>query len=183
MQAADIFLLDVQIAHAGMDQRNVHMLAREFSDKFKKKFTAVHHHLLCGLKGGDRMDPLEMKMSKSKPDSAIFIHDSEEEINSKIKKAYCPEKITKGNPVAEIAMYLILRENPLKIERPEKFGGDMEITSKEELEKVYLEGNLHPIDLKNAVAGELSKMLKPSRDYFEKNKNYLEELKDLKMTR
>jgi len=183
MQAADVFLLDVQIAHAGMDQRNVHMLAREFSDKFKKKFASVHHHLLPGLKGGERMDPMEMKMSKSKPDSAIFIHDSEDEIKSKIKKAFCPEKQVEGNPIAEIAIYLILRDKPLKIERPDKFGGDAEFKDQQEFKSVYEKGELHPMDLKNVVTNELIEMLKPSREYFSKNKEYLEQLTNLKITR
>lgn len=183
MQAADIFLLDVQIAHAGMDQRNVHMLAREFSSKFNKKFTAVHHHLLPGLKGGERMDPLEAKMSKSKPGSAIFIHDSEEEIKKKISKAFCPEKTGTGNPVYEIAQHLILRDKKMKIERPAKFGGDLELANAEELEKIYTAGKLHPMDLKNTVANELITMLKPVRTYFSKHKEYLKQIQDIGITR
>ncbi len=33
------------------------------------------------------------KMSKSDPDSAIFMEDSVEDVNRKIKKAFCPEKV------------------------------------------------------------------------------------------
>lgn len=192
LQAADIFLLDVQIAHAGMDQRKVHMLARELAPKFNKKFVALHTHLLPGLIGGSRMNPqgmktgedtdskvdqeVEVKMSKSKPDSAIFIHDSEAEIKRKISKAYCPEKVANGNPIVEYAEYLILRDKSMKIERPAKFGGDIELTGADELKKIYLEGKLHPMDLKAAVTRELSEILKPSRDYFEKHKEYLTQL-------
>ena len=207
MQAADIFLLDVQIAHAGMDQRKAHMLAREVAGKFKKKFAAVHSHLLPGLQGVGRMngpptdetfqaalkgeqgkdDIVEMqteaKMSKSKPDSAIFVHDSEEEIRRKISKAFCPEKIIEGNPIIEYAEHLILRDREMKVERPTKFGGDLAIANSEELRRTYLEGKLHPMDLKNAVAGELIGMLKPSRDYFAKHKEYLEQIKDIEITR
>lgn len=199
LQVADIFLLDVQIAHAGMDQRKVHMLARELAPKFNKKFVALHTHLLPGLVGGSRMNPegtktgedtdtkieqeVEVKMSKSKPDSAIFIHDSVEEIQRKIKKAYCPEKIAEGNPIIEYAEYLVLRDKALKVERPAKFGGDVEFADAEELKKTYLEGKLHPMDLKAAVARELIDMLKPSRDYFAKNKEYLEQLGKEDITR
>lgn len=194
MQAADIFLLDVQIAHAGMDQRKVHMLARELSHTYKKQFVAVHSHLLPGLQGSKRMDPnatteqkedamLEAKMSKSIPGSAIFIHDSEEEINSKIKKAYCPEKTVEGNPMIEYAEYLLLRDSKLKIERPEKFGGDLEIADAAELKAVFSEGKLHPMDLKTAVARGLASALKPSRDYFAKHPEYLESMRELKITR
>jgi tyrosyl-tRNA synthetase len=191
MQAADIFMLDVQIAHAGMDQRKVHMLARELSHSYKKDFVAVHHHLLPGLQGGARMDPnsskedqvLEAKMSKSVPGSAIFIHDSEDEIKAKIKKAQCAEKVVEGNAVIEYAEYLVLRDRGLKIERPAKFGGDIEITSTEELKSIYSEGKLHPMDLKNAVARELCGILRPSREYFEKNKEYLEQISAKDITR
>ncbi|MFH1785784.1 MAG: tyrosine--tRNA ligase [Candidatus Micrarchaeota archaeon] len=197
MQAADIFLLDVQIAHAGMDQRKVHMLAHELAPKFNKKICAVHGHLLPGLQGPGRMNApgvetgvdskvdgeMDAKMSKSKPDSAIFVHDSEEEIARKIKKAYCPEKIIKGNPVIEYAEYLVLRDKPLKVERPEKFGGDIEFITSEELKKIYTDGKLHPMDLKAAVTREVSAMLKPSRDYFNKNKEYLDQLKVDDITR
>lgn len=198
MQAADIFKLDVQIAHAGTDQRKVHMLAKELSKSYKKQFVAVHHHLLTGLQGIQRMDTsikgkenkesgeqteIDAKMSKSIPNSAIFIHDSEDEIKNKIKKAYCPEKIVEGNPMIDYAEYLVLRDKPMKVERPEKFGGDLEITSAEELKKIFTEGKLHPVDLKAAVARELITMLKPSREYFAKHHEYLEQVKEIRVTR
>ncbi|MFH1520364.1 MAG: tyrosine--tRNA ligase [Candidatus Micrarchaeota archaeon] len=199
LQAADIFLLDVQIAHAGMDQRKVHMLARELAPKFNKKFVALHTHLLPGLIGGSRMNPqgmktgedvdskvdqeVDVKMSKSKPDSAIFIHDSEAEIKRKISKAYCPEKIVEANPIIEYAEFLVLRDKAMKIERPAKFGGDLEITDADEMKKIYLEGKLHPMDLKAAVTRELTEILKPSRDYFEKHKEYLAQLNAGDITR
>ncbi|NYZ73789.1 tyrosine--tRNA ligase [Candidatus Micrarchaeota archaeon] len=191
MQAADIFMLDAQIAHAGMDQRKVHMLARELSHSYKKEFVAVHHHLLPGLQGGARMDPnaskedqvIEAKMSKSIPGSAIFIHDSEDEIKAKIKKAQCAEKVVEGNAVIEYAEYLMLRDKPLKVERPAKFGGDIELADAAELKKIYADGKLHPMDLKNAVAKELAEILRPSREYFEKHKEYLEQITAKDITR
>ncbi|HID72676.1 TPA: tyrosine--tRNA ligase [Candidatus Micrarchaeota archaeon] len=188
MQAADIFKLDVQIAHAGMDQRKVHMLAWEIARKQGKKFVSVHGHLLPGLQGVQRMNPTEdekidAKMSKSVPGSAIFIHDSEELIKKKINKAHCPEKVLEGNPIIEYADYLILRDGPMKVERPEKFGGDLEIATPEELQKVYTEGKLHPADLKNAVSEALIEKLKPCREYFHRHKHYLEEIDGATVTR
>jgi tyrosyl-tRNA synthetase len=188
MQVADVFKLGVQIAFSGMDQRKAYMLAIEAARKRKYDFVSVHGRLLAGLHGIQRMSPTqeqieEAKMSKSKPSSAIFIHDSEDEIKSKIKKAYCPEKTVEGNPVIEYAEYLVMRDKPLKIERPEKFGGDIEFENPEEMKKVYSEGKLHPLDLKNAVARELIDMLKPSRDYFAKHKEYMKQLKVSDVTR
>jgi tyrosyl-tRNA synthetase len=179
MQAADIWKLGVDIMQAGIDQRKVHVLSREMSDKaHRKKAVAVHGRLLMGLQGPVKMgfetnekDDIEIssKMSKSKPETCIYIHDSEDDIKKKIGKAYCPEKQTENNPVMEMAEFLVMRdEKSLKIERPAKFGGDIEFGNIEELKKTYSEGKLHPMDLKAGVGRELAAMLKPSRDYFAK---------------
>jgi tyrosyl-tRNA synthetase len=185
MQAADIFALGVDIAHAGIDQRKVHMLTREIADKHgKKKPVAIHHRLLMGLLGPQKMgfEPndsedveISSKMSKSKPDSAIFIHDSEAEIARKVRGAYCPEKSAENNPILEMCENFILRDDKavLRIERAAKFGGDVEFAGYEELKNAYVSGKLHPMDLKSATASALAKMLEPSRKYFEKHPELL----------
>ncbi|VVB56744.1 Tyrosine--tRNA ligase [uncultured archaeon] len=196
MQVADVWALEADIAQAGMDQRKVHVLAREVADKLKKpKVVAVHGSLLSGLLGpGKRMDAgphpasnadapaadadalmIANKMSKSNPDSCIFVHDAEAEITRKLKKAYCPEKVVEDNPIVQMAETFVLRERPLQIERPEKFGGNLEIASARELHSIYSAGKLHPMDLKNAVSRELISMLKPARDYFAKHPQLLEQ--------
>jgi tyrosyl-tRNA synthetase len=184
MQAADIHMLGVDIAHAGMDQRKVHMLAREVAEKHKwKKPVALHHKLLMGLLGPQKMGfeeneaddtAISSKMSKSKPDSCIFIHDSEAEIARKVKSAYCPEKMAENNPVLEMCEVFIMRNGaPLKITRPAKFGGDAEFATYSELVSAYTGGKLHPMDLKNATAAALARMLEPSRKYFDARKELL----------
>ena len=184
MQVADILMLDVDIAHAGMDQRKVHMLAREVAEKHKrKKPVAIHHSLLMGLLGPQKMGfeenekddtAISSKMSKSKPDSCIFIHDSEEEIARKVKSAYCPEKVAENNPVLEMCDVFIMRNGaPLKVTRPAKFGGDVEFATYSELRDAYVAGKLHPMDLKNATAQALAAILEPSRKYFESRKELL----------
>ncbi|MEM2137819.1 MAG: tyrosine--tRNA ligase [Candidatus Anstonellaceae archaeon] len=186
MQAADIQVLDADIAHAGIDQRKVHMLAREISEKhgWKKKPVALHHKLLMGLQGPQKMGfeenaaddlAISSKMSKSKPDSAVFIHDSEEEIARKLRGAYCPEKTAESNPILEMCEHFVFRNerSVLKVTRPAKFGGDVEFASYSELEAAYISGKLHPMDLKSATASALAKMLEPSRKYFEKHAELL----------
>ena len=184
MQVADIFMLGVDIAHAGIDQRKVHMLAREMAEKHKrKKPVALHHSLLMGLQGPQKMGfeeneaddtAISSKMSKSKPDSCIYIHDSEAEIARKVKSAYCPEKTAENNPVLEMCNHFIMRGGlPLHITRPAKFGGDTDFATYSELESAYREGKLHPMDLKNATASSLAEMLAPSRKYFEAHKELL----------
>src|SRR4030042_6738440 len=70
MQVSDIFYLKLDVAYGGMDQRHAHMLARDVSKKLEKKPpVAVHTPLLTGLQADSRMNPIENKMSKSKPDS------------------------------------------------------------------------------------------------------------------
>ncbi len=171
MQVADIYDMKLDIALGGMDQRHAHMLARDMAEKLGyKKPVAIHTVILAGLRGSGRMDPFEMKMSKSKEGSAIFLDDSEEDIRRKIKKAYCPP-ISDGNPILQIAKHIIFSyySNKFVIPRSEKWGGDLIYKSYEELEKSYLNKELHPMDLKNAISEELIKILKPVREYSERN--------------
>jgi len=195
MQAADAFRLGVDIMQAGMDQRKVHVLAREVAEKLgRKKPVAIHGHLLMGLQQASRMGydvdaKLDMeisgKMSKSKPQSCIYIHDSEEQIAQKLKDAFCPAKQVDGNRVIELCEYILLRDEKsvLDIERPTKFGGNAQFGGIGELKKAFADGTLHPMDLKNAVARELGRMLKPSRDYFAAHPEFLEQIESAAITR
>lgn len=185
MQSADIFALGVNIAHSGTDQRNVHVVAREAASALgQEKPVAIHHHLLQGL--SQSLDIEAAKMSKSKPDSAIFIHDNPEEIKRKINDAYCPEGIVEFNPILDWVKHLILygsasQGDALQIKRDEKFGEDISYNSYEDLEKDYESKKLHPQDLKNAVAEWLIAKLEPARKFFEdpKRKKALEEIERL----
>jgi len=176
MQVSDIFYLDLDVAYGGTDQRHAHMLARDVSKKLgRRPPVAIHTPLLTGLQAGGRMDPIEAKMSKSKPDSMISIHDDPASVKKKISKAFCPEKQIEGNPVLEMCKYVVfpeLKDESFLIERPEKFGGNLEFMTYEELEKDFVDG-LHPLDLKNGTASYINKILAPIHEYFEKHpENY-----------
>ena len=168
MQAVDIHSLDLDIVHAGMDQRKIHMLVREIFPKMNWKVpVAVHHKLLPGLSKPVEEDDSTMlgKMSKSDPNSGIFIHNSDDEIKSKIKKAWCEEANIQNNPLLEIAKSVIFHEfEELKIERPEKFGGNVIYSDYEQLEKDFAVKKLHPTDLKQTVGDYLVKIVAPIRD-------------------
>jgi len=194
MQAADIFHLKCDITQLGMDQRKVNMLAREIGPKLGFwKPVVVSHHMILGLSkpATASKDPedmlLDMKMSKSRPDSAIFMDDSEGEIERKIAKAFCPEKQVELNPILEYCRYMIFEKfRTMEIERPAKFGGNLSIGSYDELEKIYRLGDLHPADLKNATAYYINEMVKPIREHFEKNKkarSLMEQVKKFEVTR
>ncbi len=181
MQAADIYALEVDLAYGGMDQRKAHMLARDAGEKLGwRKPIALHTPLISGLKGGNRMDPVDAKMSKSDPDAAILVHDPPEDIKRKLKKAYCPEGDVEGNPVMEICRYIIFPQaGHLTIERPEKWGGNMEFSSYEELEDIFIKKELHPMDLKNGVVAALANILAPVRKYFEDKPENLEKMTEM----
>jgi len=192
MQCADIFQLKADITQLGMDQRKVNVLARELGQGLGFwKPVVVSHHMLMGLgeppktKDIDRV--IDLKMSKSKPDTAIFMNDSEEDIKRKIGKAYCPAKITEENPMLEYSKYLIFEKfDSMEIKRPEKFGGDLSIGNYKELEKLYSEGKIHPMDLKNAVAYYINEMALPVREAFDKDaklKHLLDTIKKFEVTR
>lgn len=184
MQVSDIFYLKLDVAYGGTDQRHAHMLARDVSKKLGiTPPVAIHTPLLTGLQAGGRMDPIESKMSKSKPDSMISIHDSPEDVKNKIKKAFCPEKQNIGNPILEICRYIIfpeLKENVFIIERPEKYGGNLEFSTFEELESKYIQG-LHPLDLKNSTIHYINNIIEPIRSYFDKNCDNYNKMKELKI--
>ena len=186
MQAADIFHLKADICQLGMDQRKVNVLARELAPSLGfAKPVVVSHHMLIGLgeppKEHDEDRILKLKMSKTNPDKAILMNDSEEEIKRKIAKAYCPAKITEENPMLEYSKYLIFEKfTTIEIKRQEKFGGDLVIENYAEMEKLYREGKIHPMDLKNSVAYYINEMINPVREKFEKDsklKKLLEAIK------
>lgn len=198
MQVTDIVYLSLDVALGGMDQRKAHMLARDIAEKAGfKKVVAIHTPIITGLQGpGERMggggeiDELaaEYKMSKSKPETAIFVHDSPELVEQKILKAYCPPRQTEYNPVIEINRYLLFREESFKltVERPEKYGGTIIVESFSELEKLYSEGRIHPLDLKKATATALNQLLDPIRRRILNDpaaRKLLDELSQAKITR
>ncbi|MDN5848000.1 MAG: tyrosine--tRNA ligase, partial [Candidatus Nitrosocosmicus sp.] len=188
MQSVDIKALDLDIVHAGTDQRKIHMLVREVFPKLGWKVpTSVHHHLLPGLSEPvsssattmatstesddgtlDNDHKIFSKMSKSNPSSSILIHDTSDEIFKKIKKSYCPAKISTNNPVLEIINYIIFHQfDEFVLERPQKYGGNMSYFSYDEVKNDYEQDKIHPMDLKAATSRYLDKIISPIRSYLQ----------------
>ena len=192
MQVADIYYQGVNIAHAGMDQRKAHVIARDVASKMRVSPlkdaagrqvapVCVHHPLLLGLnkpaqwpppnEGADRDAVSDfvssMKMSKSARQSALFIHDSEDEVRQKVRKAFCPPDNARYNPVLDWARKLIFaRDGEFIVRRSPDHGGDTRFGDAAELEEAFLSGALHSADLKNAVADWLVDTLAPARAAF-----------------
>jgi tyrosyl-tRNA synthetase len=194
MQAADIFQLRADICQLGMDQRKVNVLAREIGPKLGYwKPVVVSHHMLMGLlkpssSEKEKMErTIDLKMSKSKPDSAIFMTDSKDEVERKIAKAYCPEKQARENPILEYCRYIIFEKfRTFEIERPSKFGGNVSFEKYAELERAYEEGKIHPADVKKATAIHINQLLDPVRRHFGKDakaRDLLEKINGMETTR
>lgn len=188
MQAADIFAQGVHLAHAGIDQRKAHVIARDVALQLRMlplrtvagtqiKPLAVHHPLLLGLKkpsvwpipdDGDTRDVIaSMKMSKSDPSSAVFIDDDPDTIRKKVRKAFCPPGEASYNPVLNWWKTLVFAETtePVIIDRTPENGGQVAFSTYQELEAAYLDERLHPLDAKDALAAYLIDRLAPAREY------------------
>lgn len=165
MQATDIHSMDLDIVHAGMDQRRIHMIVREIFPKMNWKVpVAVHHKLLPGL-SAPAGEGAGGKMSKSDPNSGIFVHDADDAIRKKISRAWCPAGVVEENPLLDIANYIIFHEEgELALERPEKFGGNATYYNFGDLRNDFAAKSVHPADLKRAVAEGLIRIMAPVRD-------------------
>lgn len=157
MQAVDIDHLDVDIAVGGMEQRKVHMLARDTLPTIgASKPMFIHTPLIEDL-GGD-----DSKMSTSTGVS-ISTSDSPEQIRNAVDNSFCPpatEQDGKENPIIQIAEFLVFpRLDSLEVSRQDKFGGDVTFNGVDELKEAVDSGELHPDDLKSGVAESLIRIL------------------------
>lgn len=161
MQALDEQYLDVDVQYGGVDQRKILMFARENLPKLNyPPRIEVMTPLVPGLTG--------KKMSASDPKSMIDLLDDEKTVENKIKNAYCEEGVVVENGVLAFLKHVVMvikqdKGDKFVIERPEKFGGNLEFSSYEEMEKMFVDKKLHPLDLKNSLAKEVNVLLAPFR--------------------
>lgn len=173
MQNIDFVELDVDVAYGGIDQRHVYMLGREYLANIgAKKPILIFTPLGLSIFGKE-------KMSASKKEGRLELFAQPEKIRKVIMSAFCPEKEIEGNPIIEYVKYLIFpRVNKFVIKRDEKYGGDIDFMSFEELSKMYINGEIHPYDIKKSTAEYLIQVLEPIRKYFEAHRDMLEVYKN-----
>jgi len=168
MQALDIEYLDLDLAVGGLDQRKVHMLAREELPALSyESRPAIHTPILADLTTGVG------KMSSS-TGVAISMEDDPETLEEKVNSAYCPptrdpEPTDDGeerkNPVLELFQYHVFpRFSEVVVERPEEYGGDLTYDSYEALAEDLDSGELHPADAKGTLATYLDELIAPGRE-------------------
>jgi tyrosyl-tRNA synthetase len=169
MQALDEVYLNADVQYGGIDQRKILMFARENLPKIGyDKRIEIMTPLIPGLAG--------VKMSASMPASKVDLLDSRDIVKEKINRA----EMAGGNPnngVMAFLKYIIMtikQDNKEKfiVTRNKKYGGDLTYTSYEQVEKDFINKKLHPLDLKNAVADEISKLL----ETIQKDRKVLEKL-------
>jgi tyrosyl-tRNA synthetase len=183
MQCTDVFFLKADVCQLGVDQRKVNMLAREYCDAAKIKFKPVilSHHMLYGLKKGQE------KMSKSDPDSAIFMEDAAEDVERKINAAYCPSTVEGGdvaaadeqdagkesmqlvkddlkNPCLDYIKHIVLGTVGSSFE-----AGGVVYHSFPAVKTDFLEGRLSEADLKSGLIRAINRILQPVREHFQSN--------------
>ena len=175
MQALDIVYLDVDLAIGGMEQRKVHMLARDTLPSIDADSpTCLHTPLIADLTTGVG------KMSTSSGVS-ISMEDAESDIEEKVNKAYCPptadpdpteEGEERENPVLQIFEYHVFpRFGEVVVERPDKYGGDLTYETYQDLEADLESGELHPADAKGALTAYLNALIEPGREKIRQQRN------------
>jgi tyrosyl-tRNA synthetase len=138
------------------------MLSRELlPDHGGESPICVFAPLLSGLSGG--------KMSASDAASKVNLTDDADAVEEKIGGAYCPAGEVEDNGVLEYLHHLVfpildVREEPFVVSRPEEYGGDLTYESYDDVEDDFVSGELHPADLKPAVAGAISDVIDPVRE-------------------
>jgi len=171
MQALDEEYLGVDAQFAGLDQRKILVYARDYLPRIGyRSRIELMNPMIRGLSGG--------KMSSSVESSKIGLLDSEEKVISKVKKAYFVEGDVE-NGIMDFLRYVIMtlkedRGESFVVQRSKKYGGNAEFSNYGEIEEAVLSKRIHPLDLKNAVAQEINKLLKGIRNDKELNKLYKE---------
>ena len=181
MQAADIFELNIDVAIGGMDQRKAHMFMRDMASKWNwNKATCLHTPILSSLKAsGVRMDSFDHKMSKSDPNGALLLHDTLEQVQKKMKKAYLdPED--EHSPVYELAEHVVLPEfGHIQVTPNPKFGEPSTWDDLDAFKAAVMDGTLHPFDAKMGVAAGVAAGLSSIAEHFAANPEAYEKMLEI----
>ncbi|KAJ3026920.1 UNVERIFIED_CONTAM: hypothetical protein HDU68_004844 [Siphonaria sp. JEL0065] len=166
LQALDEEYLDVDMQFGGVDQRKIFTFAEKYLPHLGyKKRAHLMNVMLGGLSGS--------KMSSSEPDSKIDLLDDEKSIRKKLAKAFCEEGNVDDNPILSFLKIVIFPlmslkgENTFHVERPEKYGGNVDYVGFEAVLEAFKEKSLKPADLKSGAADALNSLLAPIRKVFE----------------
>ena len=147
MQALDIGVLGVNVAVGAMDQRKVHVLAIENLKRLGYRTpVAIHGPIMLGTDG-------KKKMSKSEG-NAIFLNETEDSLEAKIKKTYCAPGDVEINPILSWYRAMIFPLSDSAIEFGAKKANEYK-----DLEAMWKEGRTTPQELKRSAKRDLGKLI------------------------
>lgn len=161
MQALDEEYLKVNAQFGGIDQRKIMVYAREFLPKIGyNPRIELMNPMIRGLIGE--------KMSSSSRGTKVDLMDDEKTVQDLINKAEFVEGKAENGIMALLKFLIFVKKGDNKekliIERPEKWGGNIEYSNYEEIEKDVIEKKIHPMDIKISVAKEINLLLKNFRE-------------------
>eukprot|EP00124_Ichthyophonus_hoferi_P002923 Ihof_evm1s224 gene=Ihof_evmTU1s224 len=162
LQALDEEYLKVDAQFGGVDQRKIFMFAEKYMPQLGyQKRAHLMNPMVPGLTGG--------KMSASEANSKIDLVEEATAVKNKIKGAFCEEGNIENNGLLSFCKMVVfpVTKRSFKVNRLEKFGGNVEYETYEDLEKAFAEKQLFPPDLKSAVIDALNELLEPIRAHFQ----------------
>jgi len=148
MQVLDIGVLGVNVAVGAIDQRKVHVLAIENLKKLGYP-TPVAIHSKIILQGIDG----KRKMSKSFGNT-INLDETQDSLETKIRKAYCAPKEVEVNPILGWYKALLF---PV-LDRRLSFGKN-EFSNYPDLEQAWKDDKISPQELKASAVRDLAELL------------------------
>ncbi|CAE6497960.1 unnamed protein product [Rhizoctonia solani] len=190
LQALDEQYLDCDFQFGGADQRKIFTFAELYLPKLGyRKRAHLMNAMVPGLTGG--------KMSSSEANSKIDFLDPPAAIKKKIKAAFCEEGVVENNGVLAFVRAVLMRVvegrlargiplsqmQPLvatdapegtlfTISRKPEYGGPAHFANADHLEKAYAAKEIHPGDLKAAVAEAVASILEPIQKAFEASEEW-----------
>ncbi|CEL52907.1 tyrosyl-tRNA synthetase [Rhizoctonia solani AG-1 IB] len=190
LQALDEQYLDCDFQFGGVDQRKIFTFAELYLPKLGyRKRAHLMNAMVPGLTGG--------KMSSSEANSKIDFLDPPATIKKKIKGAFCEEGVVENNGVLAFVRAVLMRIvegrlargiplsqiHPLvatdapegtlfTISRKPEYGGPAHFANADDLEKAYAAKEIHPGDLKAAVAESVASILEPIQRAFEASQEW-----------
>ncbi|RVD91028.1 tyrosyl-tRNA synthetase [Tubulinosema ratisbonensis] len=170
MQCLDEHFLGCDAQFGGTDQRKIFTFSQKYLPmlNFKKRIHLMNP-MIEGL--------TNQKMSSSDFFSKIEFTEKKEEIVKKVKKCFCEEKNVKGG-LFQIIKYVVMpvleiKKIPLLVKDLEK--NEYNFFNFYELQTDFLNGKIHPSDLKTAVSEALELIVSPIRNILENNLEIVKE--------
>jgi len=102
------------------------------------------------------------RMSSSQPLVHLSPSNTSKQIKDKIARSFCQPGNLKSNVTIQWVRELVFRlddNRPQFIERSQQNGGNLEVTTPDELEQLFMSEKLHPADLKAFLVQKLELFL------------------------